>query len=276
MNKISSTEFSSKGYGSGFCSTQNRFDDLKEFNEKHRPGPGQYKVSDTSTISTDVSKSLSYRNIYHERNNTSLKIPKPNPGPGEYNPIDFMSKKMNKNELNFFFRKELSRFEKNKLEMRPGPGKYYNPDASDFFLKEKNSENYYFKNKTETIRDKDIERKYFKSNRIPEYFSVPGVGKYNIRGQIGKSYENNMAYQIQKINEYEPPKIESDFPSLKNDYYDLKSNFDGKKSITSIFVSKSPKIKKVEKIANPGPSYYKPQLLAKKLNFNFNIDDQWI
>ena len=272
---VSKPSFSSKGYGSGFCSTQNRFDDLKEFNERYKPGPGQYKVSDNSTISTEVSKSLCYRNIYHERNNRSLKVIKSNPGPGEYNPIDYMNKKINKNELNFFFRKELSRFEKNKAEIKPGPGKYYNSEASDFFIKDKESENYYFKNKTETMRDKEIELKYFKSDRIPEKINVPGVGTYNLRSKIGKSYENNMPYQIQKINEYEPPKIEGDFSNLKNDYYDIKSEI-GKKPITSIFVSKSPKIKKIERISVPGPSYYKPQLLSKKLNFNFNIDGQWI
>jgi hypothetical protein len=198
-----------------------------------------------------------------------------NPGPGEYNPIDFMNKKNNK-DGDFFFKKDVPRFKnKNKNEILPGPGRYFNPESSDFFVMEKGKlkENFFFK--PNTLIDKDPEVKYFK-DKGHEKFSVPGVGRYNLRGKIGKSFENNMPYQIMKINEYEPPKVENDFPSLRTDFYELKSSFDGKKSVTSVFTSKSPKIKKVEKNAMPGPSYYKPQVLPKRLNFNFNSEDQWI
>jgi hypothetical protein len=277
INNPNKPSFSSKGYGTGFCSTKDRFDDLKEFTEKYRPGPGQYKFNDFSTISTDVSKSLSYRSMYTDRQHKSLKVQKSSPGPGEYNPINYMNKNSNKEGLNYFFRNEIARFKETiQKEVFPGPGKYFESEGSELLKDNKEGESRFFKKPTLTIQEKDIEAKYFKKDKFPSKFTVPGVGTYNLRGKIGNSYEKNMPYQIQKINDSEPPKIEENLPNLKNDFYEFKTSFDCKNAISSVFVSKSPKIKKIEKYGVPGPTYYKPQVIPKKLNFNFNIDNTWI
>jgi len=167
----------------------------------------------------------------------------------------------------------VKRFKNDKLEDGPGPGGYYNEQLSDFHIKDKDP-NFYFKNPTQ--KEENLVEKYFKSKEeMNKKFSIPGVGAYNLRGNIGKSYENNLRYQIEKINNYSPKRNDDHLPSLRTDFYDLKSSIDGK-SVTSVFNSKSPKLMKNKKSILPGPAFYKPSVMPKKFNFNFNINDGWI
>ena len=68
--KTKSVSLSKKGYGNGFISKTERFDN--GFNDRYRPGPCEYKI-DKFSIKNDVSKSLFSQGLYNTKRNRFIR-----------------------------------------------------------------------------------------------------------------------------------------------------------------------------------------------------------
>lgn len=265
--------YSSKGFGNGFVSAKERFDDFKEFNDKYAPGPGNYKINDMSSLSRDISTSISYKSLYNAKSIKSLKIHKDLPGPGYYNPI-IIDKDCDKTQKNFFFKSEKERFLTSRLDEFPGPGKYFKKEKDDQKIKE-NTVSYFFKKPNEKVitpEDRLI-------NKVKE-FTFPGPGAYDLRTDLLKKNENKLPYEVQKIKQNNPSNLiinKDKNDLLKTDFYDIPSGFDKIKTgeKTANFKSTSPRIESKKK-KNPGPAYYRPQILPSKISYNYNMEKEWL
>lgn len=266
--------FSSKGFGNGFVSAKDRFDDLKEFKDKYCPGPGNYKTDESSSLTRDISTSISYKSLYNTKSVKSLKIKKEPPGPGFYNPI-ILARDFDKTQKNFYFKSENERFMMTRLEDFPGPGKYFKKDRNVDKIKE-HTISYFFKKPIEKIlnpEDKLI-------NKVKE-FTLPGPGAYNLRTDLLKKTESKLPFEVEKIKQINATTsltLKNDKKDLlRTDFYEIPSGFDNIKlgEKTSNFKSNSPQIEKKRK-NTPGPAYYRPQILPSKLSYNYNMEKVWI
>ena len=176
--------FSSKGFGNGFVSTKDRFEDLKEFNDKYCPGPGNYKTDESSSLSRDISTSISYKSLYNAKSVKSLKLHKDLPGPGYYNPI-IMARDFDKTQKNFYFKSENERFIKSRLEDFPGPGKYFKKNKDTKIIE--NTVSYFFKTPLEKILT--LEDKLINAKKVS---TLPGPGAYDLTTDILKKIENKL------------------------------------------------------------------------------------
>ena len=267
----SDPSLSSKGFGNGFVSEKERFDDLKEFNDKYCPGPGQYKNDTSCSLTRDISTSISYKSLYNTKQVKSLKIHKDMPGPGYYNPI-IIASDVDKTQKNFFFKTENERFHKMKIDDFPGPGKYFKNNRNNDQIKD-NTVSYFFKKPLEKIfslEDKLINEK--KDNLLP------GPGAYNLRTDLLKKNENQLPYEKVKQGftfNVELNKDKKDF--LRTDFYEIPSSFDKikKGERTAYFKSTSPRVFTKRK-KTPGPAFYRPSLIPSKLSYNYNMEKLFI
>jgi hypothetical protein len=242
---------SSKGYLNGFVSKSNRFDTLKEFYDKFSPAPGHYNNSETTSLFSEIKKSICYKNLYEKNEVIPLKIKEESPGPGNYDLIS-SSKKEPKND--FFFQKKPEKFFKLKQDIFPGPGRY--EIDSGFSIPERDKHTSHFFKKP-VFNDKEkFKEDVVLGKEINKETDIPGVGEYNIGNYFGRrNHVNNAPYQMVKVNEYIVPKSDKS-QNQGTEFYEMKSSFDGKKSFDSVFKSHSPKIKLIEKNHVPGPAFY--------------------
>ena len=264
---------SSKGYCNGFVSKSHRFDHLKEFYDKFKPGPGQYNYSDSTSLFTEIGRTLNYKHIYVNRDTSSLKIKDDSPGPGEYEIKTSPFKESRK--IDFFFNRKPEKFFKLKEDIFPGPGKYYDNKNSEFFISDNQKYTSHFL-KRPYYNEKDrYKEEILMKKEIIDKNSSPGVGEYDVGLKLGKVINiRNPQYKVVKLNDFKPKKIETSQKQTNEDYL-VKSSFEGKRSFCSIFKSLSPKIVDSVKTDIPGPAYYRDDNI-KKINYNYNIDNKWI
>jgi len=279
-----STEFtnpslSSKGYGVGFVSKKERFDDLQEFYSKYLPGPGQNIIK--NNLSDGIQKSMQYKGLFIDKKVERLIPKKDNPGPGSYD-YDYNWIREN-DENNFFFKDKVKRKKMIIKEEKdnPGPADYFKT-YKDKFVKEGEKENYFFK--------KPLEKK---EDIIDTYLNIKkkdrdlGPGSYIFDNEIKKEEpmdtielhsllereEKNQRAKKRRILSMELAKsiVQS------TDFYEKPSKFDAiakDNSPSSIFVSKTKKNSHVKLLPVPGPFYYKPNLIPNNINFNCN-EEVW-
>ena len=85
LTRTSTSFYSSKGFGNGFVSQSDRFNNSSLYYSKYSPGPGEYQPQEIGTIGYKVSKSLLAKSLYNNKKNVSLKNRNYTPGPGQYN-----------------------------------------------------------------------------------------------------------------------------------------------------------------------------------------------
>lgn len=293
LDKTVSTNvsLSSKGYGNGFVSKSERFDDPKDYYEKFYPGPGQYvKDNDRSTISHSLNKSnCRYKSLYNTKPANSLKVNKDLPGPGHYNPIIplLLNKELIADKNNFYFASKNDRF-KGGMHSREnntlmGPGRYF--ANNDMQLKDPDKTSFFFKR--ELSKNEDPIEKFLNIPKVQK-FKIPGPGEYNLRKELID--ENKFNYNInrkplidetEKTIEKNETELEHHIKLNKNLKNDINSSNDyspsrNEKGIKSIFQSKSPKGTNLNNKHVPGPSYYNPNLWPKRISYNCNNDKYWI
>ena len=272
--------FSSKGYGNGFVSKYDRFDDPKAYYEKFYPGPGQYKNT-KSSVSPDK-MNFRYKSLYSSNDTKSLKISKDNPGPGNYNPIaPHLLRRQIVDKPNFFFNSKEVRlkgfFGKQENDI-PGPGKYFRHYYD--FIKDADKTSHFFKHSN---KPEDLLEKHLNFPRVQK-FKVPGPGEYNLRRDLvdeSKANKNKKPFideqeKLQEKMKEEDWEDDNNMSKVEN-IEEIRSNlFSYKNGVKSVFESKSPKQKYLKINHVPGPSYYNPQLMPNKNSFNCNIEKQWI
>lgn len=277
---------SSRGYGSGFVSTSERFDGAKEYYDKYYPGPGQYKNQRTSVSEVYNKSNIRYKSLYNTNKIKSLKVSKDNPGPGFYDPIiPLLLKKDQIFRPNHFFVSNENRFKEGSVEkaLIPGPGRYFRNSDQTSLIKDGNKTSFFFKKEQETKID-PVE----KHLNIPKVqkFHIPGPGEYNLRRDLidpATLLQSRTPFIDERENESERKKEkELEHTNLisnikKENFIPFKSPFENsKKGIKSVFESQSPKGTYVKPNHVPGPSYYNPQIIPDKINFNCNEEKKWI
>ncbi len=298
--KTKSVSLSKKGYGNGFISKTERFDN--GFNDRYRPGPCEYPI-DKISIKNDVSKSLFSQGLYNTKENHSLLPKKLFPGPWDYNPKYYNDINIDKNS--YFFTSDSVRFKGSlgNQNNNPGPGKYFNVDKD--IVKDKDRESYFFKGK---VKRKDNPTKRLKID-IGDYCDsrfklIDQKGEVNNswRGNKSKILGRDFIYIFDKKKKDKKNKIFDKFKPEKynnrmNEYdkdddedninYQYVNNKDdiytpinpNNVPKENLFKLNSPRWKSIIaynadcNFKPPGPAYYHPILPKNKVSFNLNDKD---
>lgn len=272
-----STSLSSKGYGNGFVSKGKRFNDTQIYKDKYQPGPGEYKVDKILTLAHSVKISRKNQGLYNTKPSKSLKKKWIFPGPCTYNPI--LTEKGGYTELRNIFESKAKRFFIKKNDT-PGPGTYDVDKNYTFFILQNNSKHPLKTNDSEMKDIKQIEKKILfrgspsneKEKSIEKQKNPKKQGKLKIMIkpkplQSKKENETNLKTikKAVKINNKDLKKEEKD-----NYLFEIVPNY--KKS--DLFKLSSPRWKHSSgRFSVPGPAYYEPKVVEKKLSFNQNGND---
>ena len=257
---------STKGYGNGFISGTNRFDDLKEFQDKYLPGPGQHKCVQ-SLLHDNIERSLKYQSLFAKSSAKSL-VPKSEvPGPGYYLSTDANTITKNQSEGNFYFKSQKERFQEIVLKkFVPGPGKYFK--NNDFYVPDRIEKASFFFKKPQQKKENLIE-KYIDTNGKMEldYFSEAIKTEATNYTKNIVDTDNSLVEELQNLKTYKT------LASTKNktDFYEIPSTFDKYKNKKNSPIKVEENIIKKEdfyKFKVPGPAYYNPIVPPQKLSFN--------
>jgi len=298
--KTKSVSLSKKGYGNGFISKTERFDN--GFKDKYRPGPCEYPI-DKISIKNDVSKSLFSQGLYNTKENHSILPKKSSPGPCDYNPKYYDDINIDKNS--YFFTSDSVRF-KGILENKnnnPGPGKYFNVDSD--LVKDKNRESYFFKGK---VKRKDNPTKRLKID-IGDYCNS-SFKLVDQKGNVNHSWKENNSkilgrdfiYVFDKkkkdkknkiFEKFKPEKYNNRFKENEKDDDEENNNHRYSNTNENIYININPNNVPKENLFKlysprwksiiaynadcnfkpPGPAYYHPFLPKNKVSFNLNEKD---
>ena len=298
--KTKSVSLSKKGYGNGFISKTERFDN--GFKDKYRPGPCEYPI-DKISIKNDVSKSLFSQGLYNTKENHSILPKKSSPGPCDYNPKYYDDINIDKNS--YFFISDSVRF-KGILENKnnnPGPGKYFNVDSD--LVKDKNRESYFFKGK---VKRKDNPTKRLKID-IGDYCNS-SFKLVDQKGNVNHSWKENNSkilgrdfiYVFDKkkkdkknkiFEKFKPEKYNNRFKENEKDDDEENNNHRYSNTNENIYININPNNVPKENLFKlysprwksiiaynadcnfkpPGPAYYHPFLPKNKVSFNLNEKD---
>lgn len=248
---------SSKGYGVGFASKNDRFQNRELEKEKYSPGPGEYKHEKFSNLNYLIQNSLQGQSLFTTKETKSKKAIDKSPGPWSYNPIK-TEEIVDPLQGPSFHELKTKRF-KLLLNNIPGPGTY-NGDWNtinkekkiSFFFKKPKMKNVdqlqKYQIKTEVLQDTTFQSKQnHKEGHLlkAKIHSTIFDSKNNQLLQIGKYTHSN------QINE--------------EIYYKLSIE---KKDI---FELAAPRWKKSKhRFRVPGPAFYCPKISRNKLSFNKN------
>ena len=272
-----SASLSSKGYGNGFISKGKRFNDTQLFKDKYQPGPGEYKVDKILTLAHSVKTSRKNQGLYNTKPSKSLKKKWIFPGPCTYNPI--LTEKGGYTELKNIFESKAKRF-LIKTNDTPGPGTYDINKNYTFFILQNNTK-HPLKIEDSELKDiKQIEKNIIMKDESPRDAEKAKEKKNNPKKQgklkivikpkplqSKKENEKNVKAikKAIKINNKELIKEEQD-----NYLFEIVPNY--KKS--DLFKLYSPRWKYSSgRFSVPGPAYYEPKIVEKKLSFNQNGND---
>ena len=289
FTRTSTSFYSSKGFGNGFVSQTERFNDSNLFYSKYSPGPGDYQPQKRGSIVDDVNKMLLAKSLYNNKKTRSLKVKGQSPGPGHYNPImDTFDLKWKINKYkgeDAVFQSIVPRFKKKKGMDVPGPGKYFKDEYYiDYNDKNKpKTMSYFFKNpskrKVDLLQKYDIKTKQEKEDARFKLIAQKGNKIYNSVGNIGITAKDiykirNKGFLYGNTMGKEPTLYEQQLIMANGGI----SSEQGMEYIhriihrpekPDIFQLYAPRWKKNElALKVPGPAYYHPKVQPKALSFN--------
>jgi hypothetical protein len=288
FTRTSTSFYSSKGFGNGFVSQSERFNDSSLYYSKYAPGPGDYQPQKRGSIADDINIMLLAKSLYNNKKTRSLKVKGQSPGPGHYNPImDTFDLKWKINKYkgeDAVFQSIVPRFKKKKGLDVPGPGKYFKDEYYiDYNDKNKpKTMSYFFKNpsakKVDLLQKYDIKTKQEKEDARFKLITQKGNKIFNSVGAIGITAKDiykirNKGFLYGNIGK-EPTLYEQQLVMANGGI----SSEQGMEYIHRIihkpekpdnFQLFEPRWKKNElALKVPGPAYYHPKIQQKKLSFN--------
>lgn len=269
-DKHNKTFISSLGFGIGFTSKNERFPDLNDYNEKFRPGPGEYNNL------IPKGHKLKGTSIKRQESISLIKTKPLYPGPGAYD--SHIEHKGYKKHIDY------SRSKSSKIasilinQHNPGPGDYFKGGETE--IKKGDTNN------TDTLEHKELSSQ----NQTVSCF-------YRSRSNFNREEKKRVLSQIgfeagsQQSTFYEDAKANRNlFNQVKYNtnrtfyqvrrkridkgvgFYDLPSRFDirsrERQGESAFFLSKSRRFP-VPTIKIPGPAYYSPDKIVKK-SFQLN------
>ena len=288
FTRTSTSFYSSKGFGNGFVSQSQRFNDSDLFYSKYAPGPGEYQPQKKGTIIDNVNKMLVAKSLYNNKKTRSLKVKGYSPGPGHYNPIkDTFDLKWKINKYkgeDAVFQSVVPRFKKKKSMDVPGPGKYFKDEYYiDYNDKNKpKTMSYFFKNpskkKVDFLQKYDIKTKQQKEDARFKLIAQKGNRIYNSVGNLGITTKDlykirNKGFLFEK-NKKEPTLYEQQLimanGGISNEHgMEYIHRIIHRQKKPDIFKLYAPRWKENElALKVPGPAYYHPKTQPKALSFN--------
>ena len=289
FTRTSTSFYSSKGFGNGFVSQSERFNDSNLYYSKYAPGPGDYQPQKRGSIADDINKMLLAKSLYNNKKTRSLKVKGQSPGPGHYNPImDTFDLKWKINKYkgeDAVFQSIVPRFKKKKGLEVPGPGKYFKDEYYiDYNDKNKpKTMSYFFKNpskkKVDLLQKYDIKTKQekedarfklitnIKGNIIYNYVVANGIPVKDIyklrkKGSLhGKDGKEPTLYEQQLVMANGGISSEQGMEYIHRIIH--------RPEKPDIFLLFAPRWKKNQlALKVPGPAYYHPKNQPKALSFN--------
>jgi hypothetical protein len=289
FTRTSTSFYNSKGFGNGFVSQSERFNDSSLYYSKYAPGPGEYQPQKNCSISEEVNKKLVHKSLYNNKKTRSLKVKRNTPGPGQYNPImDTFDLKWKINKYkgqDAVFKSIVPRFKKKKGLEPPGPGKYFKDEYYiDYNDKNKPKTMSYFfmnpsKKKTDPLKKFDIKTKQEKEDARFKLITQKGNRIINSAAAIGITAKDiykirNKGFLYGKSRDKEPTLYEEQLimanGGLANDTgMEYIHRIIHRPEKPDIFQLYAPRWRKNElALKVPGPAYYHPKIQPKMLSFN--------
>ena len=288
FTRTSTSFYSSKGFGNGFVSQSERFNDSDLYYSKYAPGPGEYQPQKRGSIQDDVNKMLLSKSLYNNKKTRSLKVKGQSPGPGHYNPImDTFDLKWKINKYNVedaVFHSVVPRFKKKKGLDVPGPGKYFKDEYYiDYNDKNKpKTMSYFFKNpskkKVDLLQKYDIKTKQEKEDA--RFKLIGQKGNIFLNSDGAKGITTKDIYKIRnkeflhkkggkEPNIYEQQLIMANGGISSEQGMEYIHRIIHRPEKPDIFQLYAPRWKKNElALKVPGPAYYHPKNQPKALSFN--------
>ena len=288
FTRTSTSFYSSKGFGNGFVSQSERFNDSSLYYSKYAPGPGDYQPQKRGSISDDINKMLLAKSLYTNKKTRSLKVKGQSPGPGHYNPImDTFDLKWKINKYkgeDAVFQSVVPRFKKKKGVDVPGPGKYFKDEYYiDYNDKNKpKTMSYFFKNpskkKVDLLQKYDIKTKQEKEDAKFKLIAQKGNRIFNSVGGIGITTKD--IYKIRnkgflygtggkEPTLYDQQLIMANGGISSEQSMEYIHRIIHRPEKPDIFQLYAPRWKKNElALKVPGPAYYHPKTQPKALSFN--------
>ena len=270
FTRTSTSFYSSKGFGNGFVSQTERFNDSNLFYSKYSPGPGDYQPQKRGSIIDDVNKMLLAKSLYNNKKTRSLKVKGQSPGPGHYNPImDTFDLKWKINKYkgeDAVFQSIVPRFKKKKGYID------YNdknkPKTMSYFFKNPS------KKKEDLLQKYDIKTKQEKEDARFKLIAQKGNKIYNSVGNIGITAKDiykirNKGFMGKEPTLYEQQLIMANGGISSEQGMEYIHRIIHRPEKPDIFQLYAPRWKKNElALKVPGPAYYHPKVQPKALSFN--------
>lgn len=194
---LHSLSLSNKGYGNGFTSTLNRFDNQKTLSDKYSPGPGEYNYDEQALINTKAR--FRYNSLYSNHNLHPLRrkqrLGENIPGPGFYNIEATTSKIQDTSKLSPSFMSKRIRFKDFKIE-KLGPG-YYNEHRQSKWNSSMPSSCF----SQISIKDSLLcPEKYIRTGKKSMMKACsPGPGDYEIKSRFDNNVDNNKRKRMRHL-----------------------------------------------------------------------------
>ena len=288
FTRTSTSFYSSKGFGNGFVSQTERFNDSSLYYSKYAPGPGDYQPQKRGSITDDVNKMLLAKSLYNNKKTRSLKVKGPI--------MDTFDLKWKLNKYkgeDAVFQSIVPRFKKNKKGTEiPGPGKYFKDEYYiDYNDKNKpKTMSYFFRRpqnkKVDLLKKYDIKTKQEKEDAKFKLVTSKGNHVYNSVGAFGITAKD--IYKIRNKgflynNKEKEPTLYDQQLIMANGGL---SNDQGMEYIHRIihraekpdmFQLYAPRWKQNDlALKVPGPAFYHPVIQPKQLSFNHADKKVWI
>ena len=283
FTKTSTSFYSSKGFGNGFVSQSQRFNDSNLYYSKYSPGPGDYQPQKRGSISDNINKMLLLKSLYCNKKTRSLKAKNENPGPGHYNPMKNtfdLKKEINKYKgEDAVFQSIVPRFMQRKGLEVPGPGRYFKDEYYiDYNGKNKPKINsYFFKNptkkKVDLLKKYEIKTKQEKEDAKFKLISnKPKDGAINITTKDIYRIRNNgflFGNTEKQSTSYDQQIIMTNGGISNGQGMEYIHRIIHRSEKPNILYLYAPRWKKDELAFKvPGPAYYHPKNQPKALSFN--------
>lgn len=293
--RTTSSLHSTKGFGNGFVSSAERFDDNLLYYGKYLPGPGEYCNDSKGTLAYKVMTSPHGKNLFNTKKTKSLAVKHLTPGPGYYSPLlDPTNHYLSETEKSSFFECNINRFQKKDKKKYPGPGYYFWDLSNTNTIKNPAKNSYFFKSKS-------IEKEDPLTKLDIKTIQVRGDVRYKLvekKGKIVNCVQSGMNNQYDEAekrimttkelfrfkNKPMPKSKNKDLPDVKpleirsanaiiddkDKGYEYIHKILQKENKPDLFELSPPRWQQKEEFKVPGPAYYRPRIQNPKLSFNKN------
>lgn len=260
LPSVNSISFSSKGYGVGFISKDERFNYRHLERGKYSPGPGEYRYERFKDMQHSIQNSLKGQSLYNSKETMSKKIKQRYPGPCTYDPIK-AQEIVDSLHGPVFHKLKSKRFKMIKNDI-PGPGTY-NEEFGRHRFNDNNKVSFFFRRPMQS--KEDPLKKYQIKTVISKKDTAFCLRQNKGDGQLMKAKISPMMNILEDHQELKIGANNNVNSTYNNEGIEYELNT-GKKDLLGLA---APRWKKNKyQFLVPGPAFYCLKLSHNKLSFN--------